>query len=252
MAEERKYWVPALEKADKVLAMLALEPAKHKLIELSKRLEINKSSMFSLLNTMEALQWVKRAEGDTYSLGPAFAAYGSSYAKHYDLNRSFQSEAASARDRLQETIQLAKLEGNQVLYLGKMEAVSPVRLQSEPGMLLPAHATALGKAMLSLRDDNELLKLYPQAELQPLTPRTLQSRDELFRQLREIRERGYAIDDQESVMGFRCVAAVIYGGAGQEPAAVSCSMLLHQWETKGEDARAEMQALARRLSVQRS
>ncbi|MFC4809382.1 IclR family transcriptional regulator [Paenibacillus sp. GCM10023250] len=252
MPEGRKYWVPALEKADNVLAMLASEPSRHKLIDLSKRLGINKSSMFSLLTTMEALQWVKRSEGDTYALGSAFAAYGSAYAKNYDLNRSFQAEAAAARDRLQETIQLARLEGNQVLYLGKAEAVSPVRLQSEPGMLLPAHATALGKAMLAQLGEGELLRLFPEPALPALTPHTFTDREALFRQLREIRERGCAIDDQESVMGFRCVAAVIPGGAGQAPAAVSCSMLLHQWETKAEDARAEITALARRLSEARS
>ena len=149
MSEERKYWVPALEKADKVIALLAAEPARHKLIDLSRRLDINKSSMFSLLNTMEALQWAVRGEGDTYSLGRAFAVFGSSYVQNFDLNRSFQQEAAAARDRLQETIQLARLDGNQMLYLGKLEAPSPVRLQSEPGMRLPAHVTALGKAMLS-------------------------------------------------------------------------------------------------------
>ncbi|QHT62312.1 IclR family transcriptional regulator [Paenibacillus lycopersici] len=251
MPEERKYWVPALEKADNVLAVLAAEPGRHKLIDLSKRLEINKSSMFSLLGTMETLQWVKRGEGDTYSLGHAFAAYGSSYAKGYDLSRSFQAEAVTARDRLQETVQLAKLEGNQVLYLGKLEALSPVRLQSEPGMLLPAHATALGKAMLARLGEDELLRLYPDDELKALTPHTIPTREALFRQLQAIREQGYAVDEQESVMGFRCVAAAIRGGEGQAIGAVSCSMLLHQWEAKGEEAKAEMQALARRLSMQR-
>ncbi|QHW33919.1 IclR family transcriptional regulator [Paenibacillus rhizovicinus] len=252
MSEQRKYWVPALEKADNVLAVLAAEPARHKLIDLSRRLDINKSSMFSLLNTMETLQWVKRGEGDTYSLGHAFAAYGSSYMKSYDLGRMFQAEASAARDRLQETIQLAKLEGNQVFYLGKVEALSPVRLQSEPGMLLPAHATALGKAMLAELGDDELKRLYPASELPPLTPHSIPTREALFRQLQEIREQGFARDDQESVMGFRCVAAVIRGGEGRTLAAVSCSMLLHQWDAKGEEARTEMLALARRLSVQRS
>ncbi|REE78905.1 IclR family transcriptional regulator [Paenibacillus taihuensis] len=250
MSEERKYWVPALEKADKVLAVLAKEPAKLKLIDLSRQLDINKSSMFSLLNTMETLGWVKRSGsgGDTYSLGHAFAEFGSSYLKQYDLHQSFQEEAAGTRDRLQETVQLAKRAGDQVLYLGKLEAVSPVRLQSEPGMRLPAHATALGKAMLAQLSEEELLRLYPQEQLEQLTPHTIGSRTELFKQLETIRAHGFALDDQESVMGFRCVAAPIRAGSGEQ-AAVSCSMLLHQWAVKSEQARAEMQDLARRLSV---
>ncbi|RAP78652.1 IclR family transcriptional regulator [Paenibacillus montanisoli] len=229
--------------------MIAKDPAKHKLIDLSKRLEINKSSMFSLLGTMEALGWVKRAAaGDTYALGHAFAEFGSSYLKQYDLHQHFQDEAAPVRDRLQETVQLARLAGDQVLYLGKMEAVSPVRLHSEPGMRLPAYVTALGKTMLAQLSREELLALYPQPELTKLTPYTIGHRDELFAQLDAIREQGYAMDDQESVMGFRCVAAPIRSGGG-EMAAVSCSMLLHQWEVKAAEARDEMIGLAERLSV---
>ncbi|SEM61079.1 IclR family transcriptional regulator [Paenibacillus sp. OV219] len=250
MAEERKYWVPALEKADKVLAVLAKEPAKHKLIDLSRKLDINKSSMFSLLNTMETLGWVRRSGsgGDTYSLGHAFAEFGSSYLKQYDLHQSFQEEASGSRDRLQETVQLARRAGNQVLYLGKLEAVAPVRLQSEPGMRLSAHATALGKAMLAQLSEEELLRLYPEEQLAQLTPHTISTRSALFKQLEAIRADGYALDDQESVMGFRCVAAPIRVSSGEQ-AAVSCSMLLHQWAVKSDQARAEMLDLAKRLSV---
>lgn len=250
VSEERKYWVPALEKADKVLTVLAQEPAKHKLIDLSKKLEINKSSMFSLLSTMETLGWVKRAAGDTYTLGHTFAEFGSSYLKQYDLHPFFMDEAVAVRDRLQETIQLAKRIDDQVLYMGKVEANSPVRLQSEPGMRLPAHATALGKAMLSQLSDHERLALYPQVDLPKLTPHTIDNRNELFAQLDVIRKQGYALDDQESVMGFRCVAApIMAGNNANQAAAVSCSMLLHQWEVKSNQAIEEMKGLAQRLSL---
>jgi DNA-binding IclR family transcriptional regulator len=246
--DNRKYWVPALEKADDILALLSKEPEKHKLIDLSKLLGINKSSMFSLLATMETLQWVRKSAADTYSLGPALSAYAASYVRRFDLYESFQHEAAAVRDRLQETIQLAKRSDDHILYLGKVEAQTPVRLLSEPGMRLPAHATALGKALLAWLPEEEWLKLYPQPELPQLSPHTIGSRSRLLDELRRVRERGYAIDDQEAVMGFKCVAAPVFNRAGEASAAVSCSMPLHQWTLKADEAREEILRLASRMT----
>ncbi|BBH18945.1 transcriptional regulator [Paenibacillus baekrokdamisoli] len=249
MAEDRKYWVPALEKADRILNLIAQEPGSNKLIDLSKQLDMNKSSMFSLLHTMEALQWVKKSSSDTYSLGAAISALGSSIVKQFDLHDAFQNEATEPRDRLHETIQLAKREDAFVLYIGKVEALTPVRLLSEPGMRLPGHATALGKVMLAQLPETEWLELFPELTLSAMTPFTLTDRGELFTQLRQIREQGYALDYQESVVGFRCVAAPIFNQAGDAVAAVSCSMPLHQWEVKAAAAQQEITKLARCLSM---
>ncbi|MFC5649118.1 IclR family transcriptional regulator [Paenibacillus solisilvae] len=250
MSEERKYWVPALDKADRVLSMIAQEPGENKLIDLSNRLEINKSSMFSLLQTMEALQWVKKSSKDTYALGTAIATLGSSIIQKFDLHDAFQSEAIAARDRLQETIQLAKRMDDYILYMGKVEALTPVRLLSEPGMRLPVHATALGKVMLAQLPESEWLRLYPQTELLPMTAFTIKDREALFIQLKQIKEQGYALDDQEAVVGFRCVASPVFNQAQEVIAAVSCSMPLHQWETKAAETQQEISRLALRLSEQ--
>ncbi len=76
---EKKYWVPALEKANDVLQAIAQQPSGLKLIDLSKRLAIHKSSMFSLLNTMEALEWVVRESDGTYSLGSRLGYIGNAF-----------------------------------------------------------------------------------------------------------------------------------------------------------------------------
>jgi IclR family KDG regulon transcriptional repressor len=71
---DNKYWVPALEKANVILHAIAEQPYHLRLIDLSKQLNINKSSMFSLLNTLEQLQWIRRDKADTFSLGPSLVA----------------------------------------------------------------------------------------------------------------------------------------------------------------------------------
>jgi len=246
---DKKYWVPALEKADVVLQAIAGQPSRLKLMDLSKWSGINKSSMFSLLNTMEALEWVVREAEGTYSLGSKLGFIGNVYFKQFSLIDRFRKEAAVTKHTIQETIQLARLEQCEVLYLAKEEMPSPVRLASEPGMKLPAHATALGKVMLAALDPEAVKQLYPEEYLQrALTPHTIQSRGELLRQLAQIREEGYACDLQEAVMGFCCVAAPVLDTQGNTVAAISCSMFQHEWEQKRKQAQQEICALASRLS----
>jgi DNA-binding IclR family transcriptional regulator len=191
---------------------------------------------------------VERDKADTYALGPVHSLWGSSYFRQYDLIAIFHREAAVAKSIVGETIQLAKLEGNEVLYLAKEEAPTPVRLASDPGMKFPAHATALGKALLSGLQDETLHELYPGEALAGLTPYTLRTKEELFEQLRTVSRNGYATDVQEAVVGFCCVAAPVIDRSGKAVAAVSCSMPLHQWERKEEIAKREIIALAQRLS----
>jgi DNA-binding IclR family transcriptional regulator len=248
---DNKYWVPALQKAKDILQLIAAEPNQFKLIDLSKKLEINKSSMFSLLRTMEELQWVVRGKGDTYTLGSYFGLLGSAYFRQFDIISEFHREAVAAKTAIGETIQLAKLEGNEVLYLAKEEADSPVRLASDPGMKFPAHATALGKVLLAGLTQTELGQLFQEETLRPLTPYSLNTRSKLYEELETVRLDGFALDDQEAVVGFQCIAAPIRGAGGKVVAAVSCSMPRHQWEEKKAVAQAEITRLAARLSHSR-
>ncbi|MFC4099672.1 IclR family transcriptional regulator [Paenibacillus xanthanilyticus] len=245
--EKPKYWVPALEKAHHVLAAIAAEPGALKLIDLSRKLEINKSSMFTMLATMETLGWVKREEGDTYAVGPALGDFGYAYQRSFDMRPLFREEAARVLHRLGESVQLAKRVQHEVLYLDKMEAPSPVRLVSEPGMRLPAHATALGKAMLAFVPEEEIASLLPET-LAPLTAHTLRDRGMFIAHLKQVRESKLAFDLQEAAMGFNCVAAPVFDREGEAAFAVSCSMPLHSWTEKQDEAVREIRGLAERLS----
>ncbi|MCC3374722.1 IclR family transcriptional regulator [Cohnella sp. REN36] len=246
---EKKYWVPALEKANAVLRLIADQPGKLRLIDLSKVTGIHKSSMFSLLHTMESLNWAVSEKDGTYSLGSAMASFGNAFFKKFSLIDQFAKEARPVVERIRLTVQLGKLEGDQVLYLAKEEAVSPIRLVSEPGMRIPAHATALGKVMLSELDEVEWNERFPTGRLTPLTPNTISDRSLLWASLQEIKRQKFAYDLQESILGFCCVASPVRDETGRVIAAVSCSMPSHMWEEKKEDALREIQQLAGKLSL---
>ncbi len=248
MDPSTKYNVPALERAHRIISLIADHPSRWKLIDLSRKLDINKSSMYSLLQTMERLGWLNKDESDHYELGSFFGRTGALYFSQFDLVSLFHREGAIVRDRIQETLQLGRLDGGDVFYLAKVEAPSSVKIRSEPGMTWSAYATGLGKAMLAELSDSEIALLYPQEKLPSFTPNTIATPVELIEQLANVRESGIAFDEQEAVPGFSCIAAPIRGADGRVIAAVSCSIPQSNWAHKKEQVIAEITSLAKLLS----
>jgi DNA-binding IclR family transcriptional regulator len=195
----------------------------HSLAELQQRLGYPKSSLYMLLRTLTDLGWVETdPTGTLYRIGLRALLVGTSY---LDTDHVL----AAARDTLDwlaetttETVHLARLDGTDVVYLATRESQHYLRPISRVGRRLPAHTTSLGKALLAERTDGEVRSLLP-ADLAGLTPHTLVDHDALAADLARTRQRGYAVDHEENVVGLRCLGvAVRY----QRPArdAISCSV----------------------------
>jgi DNA-binding IclR family transcriptional regulator len=247
---EQKYAVPALDRAHAVLNLLAEEPFKWKLSDASQHLRISKSTLYSLLSSMERLQWIQKDRNETYALGGSLGYFGGAYFRHYDLIEEFKRAAGPVLQALQESIQLARLDGNAVMYLAKIEAPSPVQMVSGPGVRFPAHATGLGKSLLMDMDTDQIVQIFPEGTLPLLTEHTIGSRDVLLRELEKARHLGYSMDSEEGVMGFSCVSAPVRHH-GEVVAAVSCSMPVHHFREKKDRAVSEICHLAGKLSTNR-
>lgn len=244
----KKYWVPAIERADSILKILANHPRQYRLIDLSNELNINKSSMFSLLNTLEDLHWVKKEKDGTYALGLAMGMFSASYFHQLDLVEIFHQIAPLYVERIGETAQLAILNDKHIFYLAKQESQSPIRIATDPGMTLPAHAPSLGKVLLSQFTYKQLIELYPDEPLEPLTPYTVKTRQALWEQLQYIKENGYVFEQREATKDFYCVAAPIWNYENHMIAAVCFTMLEGSWKEKKERAITEILNLANHLS----
>jgi DNA-binding IclR family transcriptional regulator len=132
------------------------------------------------------------------------------------------SEMARACD---ETVHLAILEGNEVLYIAKEEGTNTIRMVSAVGRRFPAYGTGVGKMLLSALPPAELDRLYPpDLPLAPITPHTITDPVALRQELAEIRVRGYAIDEEESTPGLCCIAAPVFDSHGAVVAAISVSV----------------------------
>ncbi|MBB6448657.1 IclR family KDG regulon transcriptional repressor [Geomicrobium halophilum] len=247
---KQKYWVPAIERASLILDLVSEHPQELRLIDLSKQLEVNKSSMYSLLNTLEHLNLLSKDKEDTYMLGPGIAKWSSSYFRQFDIVEAFYREAPDSFNKVQEAMQLGILEGGDVLYLGKMQSESRVQLITNPGMKFPAYASSLGKAQLLNYSKEELLMLYPRYNLEPKTPYTLSTVDMLYENLQTAQDQRYITEAEESALDFYCVGAPVMNHNRKIIAGISFTMLKSSWATKREEATTEIVQLARRLSQQ--
>jgi DNA-binding IclR family transcriptional regulator len=119
-------------------------------------------------------------------------------------------------------VHLAVLEGWQVLYLERLQSPHPIGfMRSRVGAAVPAYCTSLGKTLLAFLSADALEGWLDTQAFKPMTPDTITSPRRLLKELRVIRERGYAVDEQEHEIGVRCVAAPVWNHSREVVAAVS-------------------------------
>lgn len=215
-----------VKSASRTVALLELLAARGdrpaRLDELAGDLGVPRSSMYQLLQTLVDCGWVRSdTTGSLYGIGIRALLTGTSYLDGDAHVRAARPHLDDASDTLGETIHLARLDGPNVVYLATRESHEYPRTLSRVGRRVPAHAAALGKALLAERPDEELP--LPAGPLAALTENTHTDRSALLADLARVRERGYSVDREETVPGI-----VGYGFALRydTPAvdAVSCSV----------------------------
>lgn len=247
--KNEKYLNPSIERASRILKLISTYPNELRMIDLSKNLEINKSSMFNLLKTMEQLDWLQKDVGNRYSIGANVGLLGLSYLKQFNLLEDFYEEASKTRDKINENLQMGVLDNGHVVYTGKLSGGSLMELVTEPGKRFPAYATSIGKILLSEHTMNNLIETYKDEPLEKKTEFTITDLDILHTQIVQAKRNGYAEEHQESTYDVHCVAAPIYDYKNDLIAAVSIVMTTKAWEAKSEQAKIEVVKLAKQLSV---
>ena len=208
-----------------ILEALATKPDGLGFSELGRRLGFPKSSLHELLAALTERGYIAfDEERRTYALGIRVWELGQAYPSHRDLLREAHRVLERIVADVNETIQLATLDGTDNVYLDKVDCSHPIRLQSEVGKRLPAHATGLGKVLLAeLPSENMRARLDGQT-FPAFTPRTIPDRASLLAELEIVLAQGFAVDDQEYTEGLRCVAVPIVDRGGCVTTALSASV----------------------------
>jgi IclR family transcriptional regulator, acetate operon repressor len=227
---------PSIQSLDRGLTILegvAKSSGPVSLGELTKLLNIDRSSVFRLAGTLKRRGFLTYPAGrKDYVLGPSLWRLARKYDWGNMLIKVSHEELKLLASKTQETAQLAIREGNHSLFIDSAAANQVISISGRIGELTPLHCTAHGKALLSDVDAAELEAVFGNVPLQPHTKKTPVSLKQLAKICKETNARGYATDDEEYLEGVRCVAAPIRAEDGQIIGAIGISAPLTRFATE--------------------
>lgn len=212
----------AIEKAIDVLEAVGAAPDGLSQTDLSAQLNLPRTTIYRVLATLVARGMLRHDRAHkVYRLGfRCFEMARQAYTMP-DLVAASANEMRSLRDLTGETCYLATLEGNEVISLERCDGAHSERSAATLGQRKPLHCTSQGKAILSAMAGPARDALVRDLTLKPLTPLTITDRRRLNAELNITAARGYAIDDEEIVLGVRCVGAPIVDNQGAVRGAIS-------------------------------
>ncbi|HEY8515349.1 MAG TPA: IclR family transcriptional regulator [Candidatus Binatia bacterium] len=241
----------SLEKANRLLLAFSEATPELGVMELARRVGLNKSTVSRFVATMHELGILERVENSRkFRLGLRVFELGTLAARHRPLFAHAEQAVEKLAAQLHETVSLAVLLGHDLVFLHKAErGVEP--LPAVLGRRYPAHCSASGKVLLAHLPEEERAaviggRLVRRTENSIVVPRMLE------RELTTVREQGYAVDHQEFAIGVRSVAVTIHDRSGAAVAAIAVSGMARRITTASVPAlaahlRRHAQDVSRRL-----
>ncbi len=193
------------------------------LAELARAADMPKGSLHRMLASLEAGGLVSREPGRerAYRVGPRLAALGIGVVLHADARHARHAILARLVAQIGETCNLAMLHEHEVLYIERVGADWPLRLELQAGSRVPAHCSASGKLLLAMLPPAQRSALVHALPLERHTPATFTDPELLEAELDRIAHKGIAVDNEEFVAGIVCVAAPVRDARGACVAALA-------------------------------
>ena len=212
--------IQSVDRAIRILKALAAGPGRLGVSELSERLGLAKGTVHGLLRTLHEHGLVEQhADSDKYQLGPQLLQLSTRYLDLSELRARSLAWSELLATRADEAVRVGVAHGEGVLVVHHVFRPDASLQILEVGSVLPLHATALGKAVLAHLDEDvrdDVLR----DELPRLTGHTLHSPAALGKELAATRERGYALEKEEAVIGEAGMAAPVFDRSGEVVGAV--------------------------------
>jgi DNA-binding IclR family transcriptional regulator len=188
--------------------------------ELSRKLGVAKSTVHRLAATLAAEGLLEQdRETEKYRLGIALFRLGALVRRRMDISSQGRPFLYALREKTNETVHLAILDGTEIMYVYNLESTQAIRMRSDLGVRKPAYCTAEGQAILAFQPPPVIEAVIAQG-LTARTPQTITDPAKLTKALAVVRQRGCAIEDEESEIGMRGISAPIRNDAGEVVAAV--------------------------------
>jgi len=227
--------------------------AERKLSEIVEEMQLSKSTVYGLVNTLTAKGFLEQnplTKG--YRLGIKLFELGGLVLKRMDLRNEAKPFCMELSKKYNATVHLAAYYEDEVVYVDKVDSPGSIIIYSQIGKRAPMHCTGVGKAIMAYLPRNVIENYLKKHPLQKFTDYTITDTEQLIKELKLTRKRGYAIDNEEIEFGLRCIAAPIFSHRDFPVAAVSISaptarLPEEEIETIASDVQMYAQQISQRL-----
>jgi IclR family transcriptional regulator, KDG regulon repressor len=217
--------VETLKKFFRIIDLLE-NSSELRLKDIADKLEIDKSTIHRFLKTLLKYNFVRRnPDNKKYSLGLRFLNIATKLIDTIDIRNIAHPYLIELEEQSNETIHLMTFDGKRVVYIDKIESRKPIRMYSRIGNVAPINCTAAGKVILAFQSDDVRSKIIENLDFFPLTDNTIVDKEEFIKALKDIRSKGFAIDDSEHEKNICCIAAPIRDYSREVKYAISISAI---------------------------
>lgn len=220
-----RYTVPGLARGLQLLMQFNRDERELSGAELSRRLGLPRASVFRMLFTLEQSGFLERCpDGVSYKLGLAVLRLGFELLASMELTEVGRPVIEALRDRSGFSAHLVVRDARDVVFIAKAAGGNAMFHSIQVGARLPAHATVLGRTLLSDVSMQDLMALYPEKSLPTYTPKTPTNLQELKSLIDQDRDKGYGVSMGGYETGISTIAAPVLDGQGRVTAAISISV----------------------------
>ncbi|SHN26720.1 IclR family transcriptional regulator [Gracilibacillus kekensis] len=218
--------MPIIQSVDRALKILNLfndQQSQLKITEISTKLDLNKSTTHSLLKTLKQHNYIKQdLDSGKYSLGLKLLERGQFVLNSMDIREIARKHLIDLSVVTGQTAHLVILEGVYGVYIDKVEGASAI-VYSRIGKRVPIHSSAVGKSLIAYKGEEEIANLLENYDFFKQTDHTIVEKQVYLRELENVRQSGYSIDNEENEPGIFCIAVPIFDHTNQAIAAISIS-----------------------------
>ena len=223
-SDSRDGGVQSVDRALSIIEALAEDDEGYRLTDLAIRTGLSSSTVHRLLTTLEKRRFVQfDRDESTWHIGAQSFAVGSTFVRRRNFTTQALPYLRKLRDQTRETANLAVVDDGAMVVLTRVESREIMRSVTKVGGRVPMVASGLGKALLATYSEQDVFAIIQRDGMPRLTSKSIVRAGELCKSLHDIRRQGYSVDDEEALMGLRCVSAVVYDDRSEPLAAISVS-----------------------------
>lgn len=191
--------------------------------------DVPKSSVFRMLSSLEEMGFLEKGEDTKYRLGTIFLKFGNLVSSRLNLRQIAEPIMRHLHEEVRQAINLAILEGEEAVYIEKIDHYQKVKLYTSIGRRSPLYGGACARAILSFLPDKQIDAYFKKVELLPYTDQTIKTEEFLRQLIIEARNNGYTVSKSELENHTASVAAPIYDYQGQVIASISIAGIDHDF-----------------------